>query len=339
MHRRAFICGLSGANLTLGEADFLAAARPAGLILFARNVESPDQVRRLLAEARDAAGDDGRFLALVDQEGGRVQRLTKPHWPLYPAARAFGRLCEADRDRAKHAARLCARAMAQDLHELGFNTACAPVLDVPVPGADNVIGDRAYGEDAGTVTELGAAVAEGLLAGGILPVMKHIPGHGRAMADSHLALPVVDAPIEVLEAADFAPFRALRHLPMAMTAHVIFTAIDPAAPVTVSQKAIADVIRGYIGFDGLLMSDDLSMRALSGSLEERTRASLAAGCDLALHCNGKMDEMAAVATASPHLQGAALARFEAALAQLKEPEPFDRQEAGEARLQALAALA
>ena len=213
------------------------------------------------------------------------------------------------------------------------------MLDVPVPGADNIIGDRAYGEDAETVIALGAAVAEGLLAGGILPVMKHIPGHGRARADSHLALPVVDTTVAELEAHDFAPFRALRHIPMAMTAHVVFSAIDPEAPVTISKKAIAEVIRGSIGFDGLLMSDDLSMRALSGTIAERARSAFEAGCDLALHCNGGMDEMAAVAAASPDLDGAPLRRFEAALAQLRKPEAFDRAAAEAARLDSLAAAA
>ncbi len=337
MNRRAFICGLSGSSLTVGEADFLAAAQPAGIILFARNVANPEQVRGLIEKASEAAS--GRILMLVDQEGGRVQRLAEPHWPRYPAASALGRLRAADPERAKRAARLCARAMAHDLHALGFNTACAPVLDVPVPGADNIIGGRAYGGDVEAVTELGGAVAEGLLAGGILPVMKHIPGHGRATADSHLALPVVDTPLSDLQAADFAPFRALNALPMAMTAHVVFKAIDADAPATVSAKAIKAIIRGFIGFDGLLMSDDLSMHALSGTLEERTRASLAAGCDLALHCNGRMEEMAAVAMASPYLAGRALQRFEAALANLREPEPFNREEAEEARAEALAALA
>ncbi len=337
MNRRAFICGLSGSALTPGEADFLAAAQPAGIILFARNVVSPEQVRRLIEKAREAAG--GRILMLVDQEGGRVQRLTEPHWPRYPAACAFGRLQAADRERAKRAARLCARAMAHDLQALGFNTACAPVLDIPVPGAGTIIGDRAYGGDVETVTELGGAVAEGLLAGGILPVMKHIPGHGRATADSHLALPVVDTPLSELQATDFAPFRALNALPTAMTAHVVFKAIDADAPATISAKAIKEIIRGFIGFDGLLMSDDLSMHALSGTLEERTRASLAAGCDLALHCNGKMEEMAAVAMASSYLEGRALQRFEAALGNIREPEPFNAEEAEEARAEALAALA
>jgi beta-N-acetylhexosaminidase len=335
--QRAFICGLSGRDLSPAEAAFLAEARPAGLILFARNVESPDQVRRLIAAGRAAAGE--RILVLVDQEGGRVQRLCEPHWPRYPAARAFGALRGTSRERAQEAARLCARAMARDLHALGFNGACAPVLDVPVPGADNIIGDRAYGENAAAVIELGGAVAEGLLASGVLPVMKHIPGHGRAMTDSHLALPVVDTPIEELERSDFAPFRALRFLPMAMTAHVVFTAVDAGAPITVSPKAIHEVIRGSIGFEGLLMSDDLSMQALSGSIAWRVAASLGAGCDLALHCNGNMEEMAAVAAGAPVLEGPAHARFEKALAALIEPEPFPAKEAEEARTEALAVLA
>ncbi len=339
MQRRAFICGLAGLSLSAGEQRFLCEMRPAGLILFARNIDSPDQVRRLIADAKAAAGGDGRMLVMVDQEGGRVQRLAAPHWPRYPAARCFGRLCGDGMDKAKRAASSCARMMAADLHELGFNTTCAPVLDVPVPGADNIIGDRAYGEDIDTVIALGGAVAEGLLAGGILPVMKHIPGHGRAMADSHLALPVVDTPLPELEAHDFAPFRALRHIPMAMTAHVVFSAIDPAAPVTVSERAIAEAIRGFIGFDGLLMSDDLSMRALSGTFEDRARGAFEAGCDLALHCNGHMDEMMAVAAASPSLEGAALRRFEAALAQVKAPQAFDRDAAEQARLELLAAIA
>lgn len=334
MKRRAFICGLSGPYLSLGEADFLAAAKPAGIILFARNVENPEQVRRLIKEAREEAGSD--ILVMVDQEGGRVQRLTEPHWPRYPAALAFGRLRERDREWARAAARLCAQAMAHDLHVLGFNTACAPVLDAPVAGANDIIGDRAYGNSVAAVAELGGAVAEGLLAGGILPVMKHIPGHGRATADSHLALPVVHTPLEELQATDFAPFRALNALPVAMTAHVVFTAADAENPATISAKVIGETIRGFIGFNGLLMSDDLSMHALSGALEDRTCASLAAGCDLALHCNGKMEEMASVAMAAPHLEGEALKRFEAALAVLKEPEPFDAREAEAARAEALA---
>ena len=339
MQRRAFICGLAGPVLAARERDFLGRTSPAGLILFARNVESPDQVSRLIADAREAAGGDGRMLVMVDQEGGRVQRLREPHWPRYPAARAFSKFRRDDREKAKKAASLCARKMAHDLRELGFNTTCAPVLDVPVSGADNIIGDRAYAEETEAVIELGGAVAEGLLAGGILPVMKHIPGHGRATADSHLALPRVETPLSELEAHDFLPFRALRRLPMAMTAHVVFSAVDSSAPVTVSEKVIREVIRGHIGFEGLLMSDDLSMRALSGTITERARASFAAGCDLALHCNGNMDEMEAVAAVSPYLKDAALKRFVAALAQLREPQAFDLEAAEEARLDSLAAMA
>ena len=339
MSRHAFICGLSGLALAPAERPFLPQTRPAGLILFARNIENPDQVRRLIADAKEAAGGDGRMLVMVDQEGGRVQRLREPHWPRYPAARSFSKLRRDDRENAKDAAYLCAQLMAHDLHELGFNTTCAPVLDVPVPGADNIIGDRAYAEEAEAVIELGGAVAEGLLASGILPVMKHVPGHGRAMADSHLAPPMVDTPLPELEAHDFAPFRALRHLPVAMTAHVVFSAVDPSAPVTVSGKAIRETIRGAIGFDGLLMSDDLSMRALSGALADRARASFAAGCDLALHCNGNMEEMAALASVAPYLEGMALTRFEAALARLQEPQAFDRGAAEQARLDSLAATA
>jgi beta-N-acetylhexosaminidase len=339
LQRRAFICGLSGLALTPAERDFLSQTRPAGLILFARNIESPDQVHRLIADAKAAADGDGQMLVMVDQEGGRVQRLREPHWPRYPAARAFSKVRRDDREKAREAAYLCARKMAHDLRELGFSTTCAPVLDVPVPGADNIIGDRAYAEETEAVIELGGAVADGLLASGILPVMKHIPGHGRAMADSHLALPVVDTPLPELEAHDFVPFRALRRIPMAMTAHVVFSAVDPTAPVTVSEKAIRDVIRGAIGFDGLLMSDDLSMRALSGTLAERARASFAAGCDLVLHCNGTMEEMIAIAAVAPHLEGKVLRRFEAALAQLQEPQAFDRGAAEQARLDSLAAMA
>ncbi len=337
MQHRAFICGLSGLSLSESERAFLGETRPAGVILFKRNIENPDQVRRLIADARAAAGD-GPMLVMVDQEGGRVQRLSAPHWPRYPAARCFGERAP-DLETAIEKARLCARMMAHDLHELGIKTTCAPVLDVPVPGADNIIGDRAYAEEVETVIALGGAVAEGLLAGGVLPVMKHIPGHGRAMADSHLALPVVDAPLADLEAHDFAPFRALRHIPMAMTAHVVFTAVDASAPVTVSKKAIAEVIRGGIGFDGLLMSDDLSMRALSGTLAERARAAFDAGCDLALHCSGDMAEMAAVAASSPDLEGAARLRFEAVLACLRAPEAFDREAAEQTRRDLLAAAA
>ena len=208
--------------------------------------------------------------------------------------------------------------MADDLAAVGVTVDCAPVLDVPVAGAHDVVGDRAYGTDAATVAAFGRAVAEGLMAGGVLPVMKHVPGHGRAGADSHRALPVVAAPRAALEAQDFAPFRALADLPMAMTAHVVYEALDPESPATTSGHVIATVVRGAIGFANLLMSDDLSMEALSGTLRERAAAALAAGCDVALHCNGAMAEMRGVAEAAPRLEGAARARAEAALARLGE---------------------
>jgi beta-N-acetylhexosaminidase len=337
--RRAFICGLSGLTLTEAEAAFLARWRPAGIILFSRNVGSPDQVRDLISEARRALGCRGDSLVLVDQEGGRVQRLAEPYWRRFPPAAAFGRYYGRDAARALECAALCAAAMAKDLYALGFNMTCAPVLDLPVSGADRVIGDRAYASDPETAVALAGAVADALLGGGILPVAKHIPGHGRATADSHFALPVVTASRIELAVSDFEPFRALRRLPAAMTAHVVFSAFDAAAPVTVSRTAIADVVRGEIGFDGLLMSDDLSMKALSGSLEQRAAAALDAGCDLALHCNGRMEEMLAVASASPILEGESLARFEKALSCLRAPEPLDSERAEEARLEVLAAAA
>ena len=230
--------------------------------------------------------------------------------------------------------RLGARLIAHDLASLGINVDCAPVLDVPEPGAHDIIGDRAYGESADEVAALGRAAAEGLIAGGVLPVMKHIPGHGRSRSDSHEHLPVVDAPREALAARDFAPFRVNSDMPMAMTAHVVYAALDPARPATTSRRVIRQVIRGDIGFDGLLMTDDLSMKALSGDFESRARAALAAGCDVVLHCNGGMAEMRGVATGAKPLGGAALRRAKAALGRLaRASEPFD-VEAARARFAA-----
>jgi beta-N-acetylhexosaminidase len=229
--------------------------------------------------------------------------------------------------------------MGQDLHKIGINTACAPVLDIPIEGADRVIGDRAYGRDPFTVAALGRAAARGLLDSGVLPVIKHIPGHGRAKADSHFALPVIDTPLEELNETDFAPFRELRDLPLAMTAHVVLSAVDPAAPVTTSPSAISSIIRGLIGYDGLLMSDDLSMKALSGSMPERTRSCIAAGCDLVLHCNGDLEEMEAIAASAPPLDGDGARRFEAALAALSHPRPFDLAEAEQAVAETLSTVA
>mgnify|MGYP002620582884 CR=1 FL=1 len=323
----AFITGLEGETLSDREARFLREAAPAGLILFARNCVGPEQIRRLVGEAREASGQGDDFLVLIDQEGGRVQRLRPPLGRALPPADAYACLYCEDEDSARDAAFLSARLLADDLKDLGINTNCAPVLDVPVPGAHDIIGDRAYGRTPGQVARLGRAVAEGLMAGGVLPVVKHIPGHGRATADSHLALPVVDAPRDVLDATDFAPFKALADMPAAMTAHVVFTAVDGDAPASTSRRVTQEVIRGAIGFDGLLMSDDLSMKALSGPMSARAEAVLAAGSDLALHCSGDFAEMEAVAAAVPPLAGDGLRRFRAAVEIFGGSEPYDSERA------------
>jgi beta-N-acetylhexosaminidase len=335
---RAFIVGANGPRLGADEKAFLREAEPWGLILFKRNVETPDQVRALTAEFRDAVGR-AEAPVLVDQEGGRVQRLGPPHWPRYPAARNYSRMVN-DPLAARDLVRWGARLMAHDLLALGITVDCLPVLDVPVAGAHDVIGDRAYATGPAEVASLGRAAAEGMLAGGVLPVIKHMPGHGRAGADSHHSLPVVTSDRKTLEECDFLPFLVNADMPAAMTAHVVYTALDPEWPATTSRKVFREVIRGALDFQGLVMSDDLSMQALSGTLAERAAAALAAGCDVALHCNGDLAEMAEVAAAVPPLRGKARRRAEAALWRIAHrPEPFDPVEA-RARLDAaLAALA
>jgi beta-N-acetylhexosaminidase len=318
----AAILGCSGPILTPEEAAFFADVRPWGFILFGRNVETPDQVRRLVDELRTAV-DREEAPVLVDQEGGRVQRLGPPHWRRYPPGRAYGRL----RD-GREMARLGARLLAHDLRALGITVDCLPVLDVPDPDGHEVIGDRAYAETPEEVAVLGRAAAEGLLAGRVLPVIKHMPGHGRARADSHQALPVVDAPWEDLDARDFAPFRMLSDMPMAMTAHVVYAAVDPERPATTSRTVFETVIRGALAFDGLVMSDDLSMQALSGGFAERARAAVSAGCDVVLHGDGEMAEMRAVIEGAGELTGRQARRAAAALARLpRQVEPFDAAEA------------
>jgi beta-N-acetylhexosaminidase len=324
--RSAFITGLAGQALTAREAALLKAAQPCGLILFQRNIGEPDEVRRLLETARAAVGA-AELLVLIDQEGGRVQRLRPPHWRNRPAAARYGAAHARNPDGALRAARLAAGLAARELVALGINTSCAPVLDLPVPGGHDVIGDRAYGDTPERVIALGRAVAEGLLAGGVLPVIKHIPGHGRATKDSHRELPTVTASRAELEASDFLPFRALAHLPAAMTAHVVFAAIDPAAPASISERVTREVIRGLIGFDGLLISDDLGMAALAGSMPDRAQAVLRAGSDLALLCGGDVAELEAVAAVVPPLEGLARARFERACAAIGPPQALDVAEA------------
>ena len=323
MAARAFITGVSGTALTDDERAFLRAQRPWGFILFKRNIETPDQVTRLVQELRASVGQPDAPV-LIDQEGGRVQRLQPPQWPSYPPGAIFSALYEIDRETGLEAARLSSRLIAADLADLGITVDCLPLADVPVPGADSVIGDRAYGTTPAKVAAIARAVTDGLAQGGVLPVLKHIPGHGRATADSHFRLPTVETPAAELAGTDFAAFKPLADLPMAMTAHVVFSALDPAQPATTSATIIEQVIRGTIGFQGLLMSDDVSMNALQGSIAERSRASIAAGCDVVLHCNGKLDEMAQVAAESPELTGEALARANRALASRRTPQPFDR---------------
>jgi beta-N-acetylhexosaminidase len=323
MQPRAFITGISGADLNADERAFIEAERPWGFILFKRNIEAPKQVARLVAELRKCAGRSDVPI-LIDQEGGRVQRLGPPHWPVYPAGAVFGTLYDLDPALGRSAARLSARLIAADLGELGISVDCLPLADVPVAGADAVIGDRAYGTEPAKVAAIARAVTEGLQEGGILPVLKHIPGHGRATADSHLRLPTVKTSENELKKTDFAAFQPLADLPMAMTAHVVFSALDPVHPATTSATIIRQVIRGVIGFQGLLMSDDVSMNALSGSIAERTRAIFSAGCDVVLHCNGKLEEMREVAAETPELSGKALARAEQALASRGTPQPFDK---------------
>ena len=320
---KAFITGLSGTELTSAERDFIRSERPWGFILFRRNIDTPAQVAALTSEIRNTLGE-GDAPVLVDQEGGPVQRFRPPHWQLYPAGAAFGRLYDMDPALGTTAARLSARLIADDLAKVGVTVDCLPLADVPVPGADDVIGSRAYGEEPKKVAVIARAVTDGLEQGGILPVLKHIPGHGRATADSHLSLPVVDTPKSELEAIDFAAFRPLADLPMAMTAHVVFSAYDPVHPATTSATMIKQVIRGLIGFQGLLMSDDVGMNALVGSIAERTKALVAAGCDMVLHCSGELGEMQQVAREAPELSGKALERARAALASRKAAMPFDR---------------
>ena len=318
---RAFITGVAGSALSDEERDFLREAQPWGLIVFTRNIATADQLRRLIGDCRAALGRDAP--ALIDQEGGRVQRLGPPHWPQYPPGAAYGALYDRNRDRGLAAARLGGRLIASDLAALGIDVDCLPLGDIPVPGADPIIGDRAYGTTPDKVAAIAAAIAAGLAEGGVLPVLKHIPGHGRAPADSHKRLPVVATSRTTLEATDFAAFRALSALAMGMTAHVVFSALDPVAPATTSARIVGDVIRGSIGFQGLLMSDDVSMGALSGTIAGRASAAIAAGCDMILHCNGELAEMREVAAAAPVLAGAAAHRAEAALTAKRPPAPID----------------
>ena len=314
---RAVIFGCAGLRLEPAEYDFFRASNPLGFIVFARNCDSPGQLARLVADLRSAVGRSDAPI-LIDQEGGRVIRMGAPHWRKPPAAGVIGAVAERDQAVGRRAAWLNARLIAADLRHVGIDVCCLPVLDMQFAGASSVVGDRAFSADVENVAQLGRAAAEGLLAGGVLPVIKHIPGHGRATSDSHHALPRVDAPLGELEYSDFRPFRALNDMPIGLTAHVCYQALDADLPGTFSAKVIAAAIRGSIAFDGLLLSDDLSMQALSGTMGERAGAAIAAGCDVVLHCNGQPEEMADIADTVVELSPAALRRWAIAKNRISE---------------------
>ncbi len=325
MKARSVIFGCAGLTLSDAETAFFQEVQPWGFILFKRNCETPAQIKKLCAELRKTVGRENAPI-LIDQEGGRVARLRPPLAPERPPMQRFGELMRLDPAKAKQAARLGARLIAEDLRELGINVNCVPMIDVRQADAHDIVGDRAFGTHPDIVTALGAEVIAGCLEGGVLPVIKHIPGHGRALVDSHHDLPRVVAPKEDLRAADFPPFKALAHAPLAMSAHVVYEAYDPEKCGTLSPIIIHDIIRGEIGFDGLLMTDDLSMKALGGSYEDRSRAALKAGCDMLLHCNGDMEEMLGVAKAAKELSDKAEERAEAALELLQQTDEFDRDD-------------
>ena len=326
-HRpRAVIYGCAGEILSADERAFFADADPLGFILFRRNCSDPEQIRRLTDGLREAVGRADAPV-MIDQEGGRVQRLRPPHWPDRPAAARIGALAATDPDGAAEAAWALGRLIAADLLPLGVTVDALPVLDLRLPGASKAIGDRAFSADPDLVERLGRSAAEGLMAGGVIPVVKHLPGHGRAKVDSHVALPVVDVGLDVLDDTDFRPFRSLADLPWGLTAHIVFTAIDPERPATQSQRVIDTVIRRRIGFDGLLLSDDLCMDALAGPPDVRARAALAAGCDVALHCNGDLHDMQSIAASVDTLRDASMHRLNRAWRRMEAvPEPVDRRD-------------
>lgn len=298
--RLAVVFGCAGPVLSAEEKAFFATERPLGFILFARNCIDPDQVAALVDDLR-ASVDDPFAPVLIDQEGGRVERLKPPHWRHAPPARLFGELWQQNRAAGEEAARLNAQLIGADLAELGITVCCAPVLDVAVPETHGAIGDRAYGTDADQVTALGRAVCAGLEAAGITPVIKHLPGHGRATVDSHATLPRIAADRSELRRIDFAPFRALVDCPWGLVGHIVIEAVDPDRAASVSPVVIDDIVRAAIGYRGVLASDDINMGALGGAIGARARAVLDAGCDVALHCNGRLDEMADVARAAVRL--------------------------------------
>jgi len=318
------IFGCAGPALSDRERDFFAREQPVGFILFARNVQSPQQLKTLTTDLQLCV-ERSDILILIDQEGGRVQRMGPPHWRKYPPMAVFGRAAEVDIALAIEALRLNCLLLADDLRRVGINVDCLPLLDVPLEGADNVIGDRAFAGTPDMVSKLGRVVTDSVQEAGVLPVVKHMPGHGRAAVDSHKLLPRVDASVEALSSTDFLPFMALASCPLAMTAHIVYAAVDPDLPATLSKTIINDIIRRDIGFDGLLMTDDLSMQALSGTMAERAERALAAGCDLILHCNGNLDEMQQVANALPFANEQLISTVTNMVDGLRQTKPIDRK--------------
>lgn len=334
----AVIFGCAGSELSPGEAALFRDADPLGFILFGRNCQDPDQIRRLIEQLRATVGRDDAPV-LVDQEGGPVQRLGPPQWEAVPAAAEIGALHANGPERAGHAAELAGRLIAAQLRPLGFSVTCAPVLDVTFAETDAVIGSRSYSSDPGVVSALARRFCDGLSAGGILPVIKHAPGHGRATVDSHVAVPRVAAAQDELRTIDFRPFKDLADMPLAMTAHVVYEAFDAANVATLSPTILGDVVRGEIGFEGFLMTDDIGMGALSGSFADRCAGALAAGCDAVLHCSGELDEMREVAAAVPRLTDVSAARWHAAAARTAGAEDNEPARVLAERLNALLAAA
>lgn len=333
--RAAAIVGVSGSILNAAEGRLFEQKQPCGFILFARNCQHPDQVGALVQALRSTV-DDPRAPVLIDQEGGRVSRLKPPHWSSICAPRRLGDLAERDLAKAKEAAWLHARLIASDLEPLGITVNCAPVLDLAFAAQTEAIGDRALSHDPAIVAILARAMIDGYLAGGVLPVIKHLPGHGRALVDSHVCLPHVDASLADVADKDWLPFQACSEAPFGMTAHVRFACLDPERPATQSAPIINEIIWDKIGFKGALLSDDLSMNALGGGLGERAAAATSAGCDLAVHCNGDLEEMTEVLDAAGPLVGEARSRVDQALARRSLPEAFDIDD-GRARLDDLLA--
>tara|TARA_B100000676_G_C18043523_1_gene826500 strand:- start:362 stop:1372 length:1011 start_codon:yes stop_codon:yes gene_type:complete len=316
-----FTC--AGHHLTDDERAFFKDANPFGFILFADNINTPDQIRALTESLRETVGRDDAPI-LIDQEGGRVARLTPPQWRSAPPAKVFGDLALGDMEAARRAAEINARLIASELYDLGINVDCAPVLDLSIPGAHDVIGDRSFGSDPDLVIVIARAFADGLMAGGVLPMIKHVPGHGRAMADSHKELPTINLPRAELETTDFAPFKGLSDMPLAMTAHILFPQIDPERPATVSPLIIEEIVRGYIGFEGLVVSDDVTMAALSGTDRERAEQTRKAGCDIVLHCYADLPQMQEIASGSGELSEESASRFENARKRIADdPQTLD----------------